>query len=455
METPTMSLSTETVVMQTLAVSSIMALTPPLVLHWKNRNFPAAIMMAWFIVLNIFSVANAFIWPTDDFANWWDGAGLCDIEVKMMIASYIAIPGSLPGHSCPEQASTLDKPFHGSLVLHHSSPVCGSDALHLPRQPLFYLWRLRMHYQSRSKLGEPRTGLYMAACGLVLFRLKRYRNRFNEIIRAADSGTNKSRFLRLFFLAFVMLVALVPLQAYVVYVQIKLSLPWHAFSWSLIHGPGSSAGVIQMVPGGGKVYFDRWIPITAGYVAFIFFGTGRDASRMYRSLLRPFGLDCCFSPTETTSSGSSRPTAGSGGSRAHLVPKRSQAQDDLYHSARTNSTDCTFSSETSYKEKDLEKGTSVSRVIEAPGAPREEGLKTHFAWFRNPFSRSASADKMRSRSTPNLAVPTNSNTVCSNAWAGTSQSRGSIDLVDLTGSISPRTDFIRVKQVIRQEELQV
>ncbi|KAL4900182.1 hypothetical protein BDW74DRAFT_102792 [Aspergillus multicolor] len=481
METPNMSPSTETVVMQTLAVSSIIVLFPPLLLHWKNRNFPAVILMAWLIVVNAFSVVNAFNWPTDDTENWWDGAGLCDIEVKLLIASYVAIPGSLV---CifRSLACVLDT-SRATLVPSKRQrwmnrfmevlfciivPVVAA-AMHLVYQGnRYFIFAVSGCTTSLDEswvslaLGYiwPLVVCFIASfyCGLVLFRLKRYKNQFNEIIHAASSGTNKSRFLRLFFLASIMLLALIPLQTYVVYVQIKLSMPWHPYKWSLIHGHGSAWGQILKVHSGGKVYFDRWIPISAGYVAFIFFGTGRDAARMYRSLFRPLGLDCCFRPTNTTSSGSSQPTAGTGGSRAHLVAGRSQVHDDLYHFARTNSTDYTLTTETSYKDKDLEKGAPVSRVIEAQGVSKKGWLKAHLAWFGNPFSHSASArrEKMRSRSTPNLAVPMNSNTICTNAWAGTSQSRGSIDLDDLSGSLSPRADFIRVKQVIRQErEVQV
>lgn len=267
---------------------------------------------------------------------------------------YFPEPGLCAGHQPydprPDQTSTLENPLCGSLVLRADSATCCSHASNLPRKPLFYLCCIRLCQQSRSELGQFCPGLPMAACGmrhcelllryvfyallenmsknlgLLLFRLRRYRNQFNEVLRAANSGLSRSRFLRLFFLAFIMLLALTPIQAYMVYVQVKLSMPWHPFSWSLLHGPGSSWGVIERIPTGGAVYFDRWIPVASAYTAFAFFGTGRDASRMYRSFLRPFGLDCCFSPMENTTSGSFPHTSGSTGSRAHLIPGRGKAQ---------------------------------------------------------------------------------------------------------------------------------
>lgn len=103
---------------------------------------------------------------------------------------------------------------------------------------------------------------------------------------------NKSGFLRLFFLAFVMLVAILPVQAYVVYHNLTLSLPWHPYSWSEIHGPQWYK--IIKVPTHGSIFFDRWSPIASGFMIFIFFGFGRDATRMYRILFWSLGLGYCF-----------------------------------------------------------------------------------------------------------------------------------------------------------------
>ncbi|KAL5002804.1 pheromone A receptor-domain-containing protein [Aspergillus recurvatus] len=483
MDSPNMSPSPQTVVMQTLSVIAIIVTSSPLVLHWKNRNFPAAIMMGWFIVLNLFNVINAFIWPTDDVDNWWDGAGLCDIEVKMLISSYVAIPGSLVcifrSLACVLDTSraTLVPNKRQRWTTHFMEvlfcvvvPLLAAATHPIYQGNRYFIFAVSGCVSSLDPswvslaLGYiwPLVVCFIASyyCGLVLFRLRRYRNQFNEILHAANSGLSKSWFLRLFFLASVILLALIPMQAYIVYVQIKVSMPWHPFSWALLHGPESSLGVIERIPTGGTVYFDRWIPIASGYTAFAFFGTGRDASRIYRSLLRPFGLDCCFSPLTSTTSGSFPHISGSSGSRAHLIPGNGQARNDLYHFARTNSTGYTCSSSASYKGQDLEKGTLTSRLTENQVGSKKGWLKTHFAWFGNPFplhfSPSALRDRTRSRATPHLAVPASSNTVCTNAWAGSSQSRGSIDLDDLSESLSPRTDSIRVRQVIRQErELQV
>lgn len=105
---------------------------------------------------------------------------------------------------------------------------------------------------------------------------------------------NKSGFLRLFFLAFSMLIAIMPVEAYLVWYNVSLSLPWHRYSWNRLHGPGSNWGQIQKVATYGVVFFDRWNSVAAGFMIFIFFGFGRDATKMYHLLFWYLGFGYCF-----------------------------------------------------------------------------------------------------------------------------------------------------------------
>lgn len=84
-------------VLPTLSFLSIAVCAAPLILHGKNRNLPATSLVCWAILMNILNIINALIWPTDDTASWWNGAGLCDVEVKLMVAGYVAVPGCLVG----------------------------------------------------------------------------------------------------------------------------------------------------------------------------------------------------------------------------------------------------------------------------------------------------------------------------------------------------------------------
>lgn len=83
------------VIVPILSILSILVAIPPLILLAKNRNFPASNLIFWSLILNLFNIVNALCWPTDDVDSWWDGKGLCDIEVKIMVAGYVGVPGSL------------------------------------------------------------------------------------------------------------------------------------------------------------------------------------------------------------------------------------------------------------------------------------------------------------------------------------------------------------------------
>lgn len=78
-----------------LALITLIIDMPPLFWHIKNRNLAASSLVAWTLLSNLMNFINAVIWPTDDIMNWWPGYGLCDIEVKLMIAVTFGFVGSL------------------------------------------------------------------------------------------------------------------------------------------------------------------------------------------------------------------------------------------------------------------------------------------------------------------------------------------------------------------------
>ncbi|KAJ0416531.1 pheromone A receptor-domain-containing protein [Aspergillus carlsbadensis] len=444
---PRLTPSAQTVAMQALSFIAILISLPPLVLHWKNRNFPCVTLICWFLILNLFNIVNAFLWATDDIANWWEGHGLCDIEVKIITGSYVGVPGTLV---CIFRSLALvldtrraalvpskrqrwrNRVMELSFCLVIPSIACITHLVYQGNRYFIYggcgcIPSIDQSWVSLV-LGYmwPLVICFIASyyCGLVIYRLYHYRNQFNEIIRAASSGINKSRFLRLFCLSLIMLLALIPIQTYMAYKNVQMGLPWHPYSWSSLHGHNWS--MIQKIPTNGEVFFDRWVSVASGFMFFIFFGCGRDAHRMYLSLLSHVGLDGYFNPVQSTiSSGSFPRKTSKTGSHAQLL---------------------------SIEAQNPRVGTTAATTQGPTRPPKVHWLRSHLTWLSRPFT---SPRRLRSRSTPNLAVPTN--TVCTSAWAGTSQSRGSLDgdselELDLHPTSGQRgTDFIRVKQVIRQE----
>ena len=80
-----------------LAVLSTLAILldlPPLVWHCKNRNVAAGCLISWLVINNLLNLINACIWPNDDTRHLYSGEGLCDIEVKLIVARSTALPGA-------------------------------------------------------------------------------------------------------------------------------------------------------------------------------------------------------------------------------------------------------------------------------------------------------------------------------------------------------------------------
>ena len=78
-----------------LALIALIIDIPPLTWHIRNRNLAASSLVCWVMLSNLMNFINALIWPTDDTAKWWGGSGLCDVEVKLMIAVTFGFVGAL------------------------------------------------------------------------------------------------------------------------------------------------------------------------------------------------------------------------------------------------------------------------------------------------------------------------------------------------------------------------
>lgn len=83
-----------TVLIATFSLLTSILITPPMLWHLRNRNLGATSLILWVLVLTAQMFLNAVIWPNDDTASWFYGNVLCDIEVKIQIASYVGFPAS-------------------------------------------------------------------------------------------------------------------------------------------------------------------------------------------------------------------------------------------------------------------------------------------------------------------------------------------------------------------------
>ena len=344
------------ILLPTLAGLSIVLCLPPLVTHVKSRNVTAGVIVFWITLINLFNFINPLIWPSDDLETRWDGAGLCDIEVKLNLASSAAIPGAL---ICVfrqlsiilDTEQTTLAPSRGQrrrrLIFEvFFCILCPLYMIvaHLIVQPYrYYIFAISGCVASFDNswpgiilIFIPPLVLSVVAAGycvLVVVRLLRYRRQFSNILASSQSRLNKSRFLRLFVLSTTLIVILLPVAVYVF--TRNLGYPRHPFSWSAVHGPEWSTLVVR-IPTQGVVNFDRWLSVGIGYAVFLLFGFGKDTTMMYRSWLLSLGLGTCFPKLNhphlnpSHRAGSTAKTAnatkvGSMSSRAKLIFHRKQS----------------------------------------------------------------------------------------------------------------------------------
>lgn len=83
------------ILLATFSLLVALLITPPMCWHYQNRNIGAMFLVLWIVVMNLQSFVNALIWSNDNIPAWYTGAGLCDVEVKLVEAWGIAGPASL------------------------------------------------------------------------------------------------------------------------------------------------------------------------------------------------------------------------------------------------------------------------------------------------------------------------------------------------------------------------
>ncbi|KAK2749825.1 a-factor receptor [Myotisia sp. PD_48] len=355
---PVLEVSRQGIALSVVSLIALLLCFPPLGWHCRNKNFPAACLIFWFIVQNFYNFVNPFIWPTDDVASWWMGYGYCDIQAKFISGSGVGIAGPLV---CifRSLAKVLDTD-HTSLVPSKGErrrtlifevtfcvliPIIIMALQFIVQENRYEIFAIigcmPSYHQSWVSLVVgyiwPPLVLGIAAvyCAIVLFRLVKYKREFANIV-SMNSTTKKSRFVRLLTLSLVMFFGSFPVQIYVFYLNVTSFQPWGPFSWSKVHGPDWQKIIPH--PMYGQVFYDRWIQATAGFLLFIFFGFGTDATLMYRSVLLKLGFGYCFPWLDHPHlsdgrQGSSSTRFGSISSRARLAFGRKKTSSSTENSS--------------------------------------------------------------------------------------------------------------------------
>ncbi|KAL9046750.1 MAG: hypothetical protein Q9214_000497, partial [Letrouitia sp. 1 TL-2023] len=253
MEDSSSSVLPAAVIIALFALISILIDVPPIIWHIKNRNVAASSLIAWILFSNFCNFVNALIWPNLDVFNWWNGYIFCDIQVKLMVASWFGVTGSLV-------CITRDL----ALVL---------DTEKITLVPTRQQRWKRIIITTFLCFGFP-----------IYAMLAHYIVQSNRYFITAVAGCTPSFYDTWIAIPLVFVWPPVLCFAGAYYADV----PSDPYDWQEIHGQAWND--VILVPLYGAINFDRWIQITFGYVIFFFFGLGSDAMKMYRKWLLKCGL---------------------------------------------------------------------------------------------------------------------------------------------------------------------
>ncbi|KJR86408.1 pheromone a factor receptor [Sporothrix schenckii 1099-18] len=296
----------------------------PLRLLWRNGEFPACVFVInlWLLILFVF--VNAAIWHNQDFSSWWLGYGWCDLQsfvqyafVTVYSTSVCAIMQRLSKQVGLTRVTGLSpREKHKRLI-----------AQSLIIFPVPFLQIILTIFVQGIRFGiAPASGctneydaaalflvfyilpplLYtMVACYYTFQTYRRFRQ-VDESSRAALGSTNSVAYARrqrarrkLYFMVLCILVPYTPLIAAFCAINIIMGLPWNYpsdFETNHYHGPNpyNTIYVLSDKDAGFMALNMGWIPVVSAFVAFVFFGTSKEAINVYRTYLLAVGFGRFF-----------------------------------------------------------------------------------------------------------------------------------------------------------------
>ncbi|KAK0663612.1 Pheromone receptor 2 [Lasiodiplodia hormozganensis] len=274
---------------------------PPLVWHVRNRNLGAAALVGWIITYNFIAFVNALLWPHNDPRYGFRGYVVCDIEVYVVVAGWTGVSTSLLCimRSLAKVLDTKNQvvtPRRAQRIRQYLIDAATCWALPIVQLGMFDVVKVYRYYIYGISGCVPSLDTSWASVALIyswpfaidllcayyavliMVRLHRYRSEFSRLVHSHN--TTRSRFLRLFILCILFLLGILPAQTIILWLNIRARAL--GFSWARNHLPENRSKIMPIKPYGALLP-DRWTSVVGGFLLFLFFGLGTDATNMYRS----------------------------------------------------------------------------------------------------------------------------------------------------------------------------
>ncbi|TVY39097.1 Pheromone a factor receptor [Lachnellula occidentalis] len=300
------------IVFPIFAALAIVIIYMPACDFFRKRNFAMCSMIAAVTLMNLYCFINAIIWRNDDFDTWWDGQGLCDIEVNTRYQLSVVLMTSMAcfiksladvfnqdSYSFMDSSATKRRKLIVDIFFVWGVPVF-QVAIHyiatsgryniLPiwgcADSLDYSWPFLVFYWIPNPIFCLLSGYYAIR---MLIGLHQHRSNISSTLASSGSGMSTRYFVKLSIIACSLLVIWIPCESYWLYRQVPI--PLHSYDWQSLHDP-VSWNPILFVHSSEEPFlqYNGWASVALSVMIFSYFGFNDDATDKYRSWLVNCGL---------------------------------------------------------------------------------------------------------------------------------------------------------------------
>ncbi|TGJ81294.1 hypothetical protein E0Z10_g7471 [Xylaria hypoxylon] len=350
-----------------LAFAGILLCWVPVRLLIRNGEFAAVVLIVDVAIMNLFTIINSIIWHDDDWGTWWDGTGLCDVEVYLsgpLQTIYAASIFTVMYHLA--QQVKVTGAGHDRSQMTRRNFIQAAIIFPIPFvQLLFTYFDLAQRYIIGTLIGcsavydssWPKALVYdappaMFAVLSVPYAVLLWR-RYHTITKQAQGilksnsrasiRANRTR-LKLYNMSLSILVVYLPVMVYFLVCNIQDTLSsykeydYNRMHWSATPYPWDTILFVPswIIP--SSVMNQPWIPIATTAAIVAFFGMTTEAQQVYRKYADHVGLRTCFRKLKQRKDQTTSPVDESGGthdSGKMLLPDC--AKDSIeYHRARNS-----------------------------------------------------------------------------------------------------------------------
>ncbi|KAK6585684.1 hypothetical protein PZA11_002411 [Diplocarpon coronariae] len=347
------------------AVLALLITYLPLRSFYRVKNVAACSIIFVVNVVNLMTLINTLIWPSDDWTTWWLGYGVCDVEVLLRFPITLALVTSLCclSKGLADALDTEHAVFNQTkaqrrrkviadvlfcwavpvmqMVLHYVvqagrymiAPVFGCTDQQdnsWPMLVIFSIWGplfilLNVYYAGRLRpVPDPvacsRSLTVVFFLGLMLVRLRRHRQTISEALTSTGSGLPPRKFVKLVLISMSLIVIYLPVQAVFIWYATPTTLV--PYSWARIHNPATWDPILFIhTEDQSSLQWNGWAGIAMALMMFLYFGFNDDAVDTYRKWLVYCGAGRIW-PSLTMSREQRRGRAGgsaAGGSRGSFT----------------------------------------------------------------------------------------------------------------------------------------